>query len=91
MPKSFPEPDWNQPTPGPDDLALEMNQLMVAAVMIVLYILLQIVLKKNLKVMMKVVHLLPFIKEQSIFIIVNHIFNSAFQTSITQTFKAHLP
>ena len=46
MPKPFPEPDANQPTPGPDDLALAMNQLMVASVMI---------LKRILKVMMKVV------------------------------------
>ena len=55
MPKPFPEPDGNQPTPGPDDLALVMDQLMVAPVMIVPYILPQIVLKKILKVMMKVV------------------------------------
>ena len=54
MPKPFPEPDGNKPTPGPDDLALAMNQLMVASVMIVPYILPQIVLK-ILKVMMKVV------------------------------------
>ena len=46
MPKPFPEPDGNQPTPGPDDLSLAMNQLMVASVMI---------LKKILKVIMKVV------------------------------------
>ena len=31
------------------------------------------------------VHLLPFIKEQSMFIRVNRIFDSAFQISITQT------
>ena len=31
------------------------------------------------------IHLLPFIKEQSMFIRVNRIFNSAFQISITQT------
>ena len=55
MPKPFPEPDGNQPTPGPEDLALAMNQLMVASGMIVPYILPQIVLKKILKVMMKVV------------------------------------
>ena len=30
-------------------------------------------------------HLLPFIKEQSMFIRVNRIFNIAFQISITQT------
>ena len=56
MRKPFPEPDGNQPTPGPDDnLALAMNQLMVASVMIVPYILPQIVLKKILKVIIKVV------------------------------------
>ena len=36
MPKPFPEPHGHQPTPGPDD-NLAMNQLMVAAVMIVPY------------------------------------------------------
>ena len=56
MPKPFPILDGNEPTPGPDDLALAMNQLMVASVVIVpYYILPQIVLKKILKVMMKVV------------------------------------
>ena len=48
MPKPFPEPDGNQPTPGPDDLALVMDQLMVASVMI---------LKKILKVIMKLAFL----------------------------------
>ena len=38
MSKPFPEPDGNQPTPGPDDLALAMNQMMVASVVIVPYI-----------------------------------------------------
>ena len=53
-----------------------------------LFMILLINLLLNLQLLMPsyyTLHLLPFIKEQSMFIRVNRIFNSAFQISLTQT------